>query len=62
MAREKESYRDTLERLDNQFPNRELLFQKEVAVYLGVDARTVKNRYGIDKKGITKVKLARLLS
>ncbi len=62
MAREKELFRDNLERLDRKFPDKELLRQIDVAEYLGIDKRTVKKRYSIDKNGIEKVKLARLLS
>ena len=61
-AREKELFRDNLERLDRKFPDKELLRQIDVAEYLGIDKRTVKKRYSIDKNGIEKVKLARLLS
>ena len=62
MPREKECFRDYLERLDQKFPDKEVLTQKECADFIGRDARTVKKYYGIDKRGISKVKLARLLS
>ncbi len=62
MAREKELYRDYLERLDEQFPDKEIISQKECADFLGLDARTIKKRYNITKSGIPKLKLARLLS
>ena len=41
MAREKEGFRDNLERLDKAFPGKELLNRKDVAVYTGVSTRTV---------------------
>lgn len=62
MAREKELYRDYLARLDEKFPDKEIIQQKECAEFLGLDPRTVKKRYGIDKLGINKMQLARLLS
>lgn len=45
--REKECYRDNLERLDSRFPNKELLSQKECAEFLGCSPRTIKRNYGI---------------
>ncbi len=62
MAREKECYRDYLERLDEKFPNKEILPQKECAEFLGIDPRTAKKKYGIGRDGISKCRLARLLS
>ena len=62
MAREKELFRDYLVRLDEKFPNKEIIQQKECAEFLGLDARTVKKKYGVSRDGISKVKLARLLS
>ena len=46
MAREKESFRDTLARLDRAFPDKELIPLFEAAKWLGMDPRTVKKRYG----------------
>ncbi len=62
MPREKELYRDYLERLDEKFPNKDNLTQKDCADFLGLDKRTVKSRYGIARGGILKIQLARLLS
>lgn len=62
MAREKECYRDYLERLDEKFPSKEILTQKDCVEFLGIDKKTVKSRYDIGGGGVTKVKLARLLS
>ena len=42
MAREKEAYRDNLERILEAFPGREILYQKEIAQWLHMDSRTVK--------------------
>ncbi|GFI56080.1 hypothetical protein IMSAG013_01133 [Clostridiales bacterium] len=46
MAREKESYRDSLARLDAAFPDKEMIPLYEAAKWLGMDPRTVKKRYG----------------
>lgn len=62
MAREKELFRDYLIRLDEKFPDKEIIQQKECAEFLGLDKRTVKKKYGVSRDGISKVKLARLLS
>lgn len=62
MAREKELFRDYLARLDEKFPDKEIIQQKECAEFLGIDPRTVKKKYGVSWDGISKVKLARLLS
>lgn len=62
MAREKELFRDYLIRLDEKFPDKEIIQQKECAEFLGLDKRTVKKKYGVSRDGISKIKLARLLS
>lgn len=62
MPREKECFRDYLERLDEKFPDKEVLTQKDCAEFLGKNKKTIKARYGIGACGISKVKLARLLS
>nr|DAH29617.1 MAG TPA: excisionase [Caudoviricetes sp.] len=41
MPREKEGFRDNLERLDKAFPGKELLNQKDVVVYTGLSPHTV---------------------
>ncbi len=46
MAREKESYRDNLARLDAAFPNKELLKFPEVVSFLGIDRRLVEKKFG----------------
>lgn len=62
MPREKELYRDYVERLDERFPDREHLSQKDCVEFLGKDKRTIKKYYGVGRDGISKLKLARLLS
>lgn len=63
--REKETFRDELVRLDQQFPDKELLTTKEASKYLGITVDTFK-RYYTDKlscgRYISKVVLARTLS
>ncbi len=54
MAREKELFRDNLQRLDEQFPNAELLPLLTVAHHLGMDKRTL-----LDSKGFPARKLGR---
>lgn len=44
MAREKELFRDNLARLDEKFPEVELIPILLVAEHLGVDSRTLKKR------------------
>lgn len=47
--REKECYRDNLERLDRRFPDKECLKQKECAEFLGCSPRTIK-RYDMGEQ------------
>ena len=60
--REKELFRDNLERLDMAFPGKELLSKKDVAMYCGMDNHTVVNRFDFTKNYISKTKLASALS
>lgn len=62
MSREKEGYRDNLVRLDEHFPNKELLETKELADFLGVCARTVKKHFPIKNGYISKAEAARTMS
>ena len=70
MAREKESYRDNLERLDKMFPDRELLSTVDVAIFTGMARATVLKTYSFkntrNKRNtthrISKAVLARELS
>lgn len=50
MSREKESYRPILADLLNAKDGR-MWGQKEIALYLGIDPRTVKRRYGVGRGG-----------
>lgn len=64
MAREKEFFREQLQRLDERFPDKEMLSQKELAEFLGCTTRTIKNRYDhlfTPGLGISKVKAANLI-
>ena len=63
--REKECYREILARLDEHFPGKEFLRQKDVADFCGCSTRTIDRNYKTYFKeglGISKVQLARVLS
>lgn len=65
MAREKELLREHLQRLDEKFPGKEMLSQKEMAEFLNCDPKTIRKRYGklfTPGLGISKVKVANLIS
>jgi hypothetical protein len=70
MAREKESYRDNLERLDKMFPDREMLSSVDVALFTGQARTTVLKMYSFktiknkrySSHRISKAVLARELS
>lgn len=67
MPREKECFRDNLVRLDERFPDKELLTKSDVASFLGISSRTLTRRseeYGFTSRSnhVSKVKLARALS
>ena len=63
MPREKPAFRDNLDRLDEAFPDRELLSVTEVARYLGKSSQTVAKRFPFRRGlGISKATLARELS
>ena len=69
MAREKEAYRNNLERVLAAFPGQEIITQKELAAWLHMDSRTVKAMFpmkGGGAKGatcwISVASLARALS
>lgn len=62
MPREKEAFRDQLERLTKAFPGKEVLTATEVARFLGRDVRTVREHFTFKKAiGISIVQLAREL-
>jgi hypothetical protein len=60
--REKEAYRDNLERLDDQFPDKEFLTRTEVAQFAGINYRTAGKLFPFKGKYISKATLARCLS
>lgn len=45
MAREKEAYRDNLERILAAFPGQEIITQTQLAKWLHMDARTVRANF-----------------
>ena len=62
MAREKECYRDNLERIAERFPGKELLTVQDVVDYTGLNRKTVKRLFEFKENYISLVKLARCLS
>ena len=66
MAREKELYRDNLERLDKRFPDKELLNVANVSRFCGLSEERAKQMFDFKRIGgrwyISKVKLASALS
>ena len=62
MAREKPSYRDNLERITAQFPNKEMLTVKDVCKFCGLNYRTAKKLFEFTNNYISVVKLARQMS
>lgn len=62
MSREKIGYRDTLELLNQMFPDQGMLDVNEVARFLGVNRSTVRRRgirFNDSTKRVTKPDLAR---
>lgn len=64
MPREKPLFRRNLERLDEKFPDKELLSYDEVATYLQKSKKTVSRIFGERKTGnsISKARVADFLS
>lgn len=63
MPKEKECYREILDELDRQYPNRAVLKTKEVCEFTGLCYNTVKRYFPIQKHiGIDKRVLARKLA
>ena len=63
MPREKPSYRDNLERLNEVFPDKELLNKTEVGNFLGIHRKTAGKWFSFNVNGLTtKATLARELS
>ena len=65
MAREKEGFREQLDRLDAAFPGREIIRRTELAQFLGISYDTVKRQFKAEynqrMKGYAKVTVARAL-
>lgn len=62
MGREKEAYRDNVERLKEMFPSKELLNIKDVIAFTGASRKTVAKRYPFKDGWITIATLARAMS
>lgn len=64
MPREKPTYRAALERLDEAFPDKEVLTQKELSEYLGLSVRFVRDKWKKNKMlgGYSKVNVAQILA
>ena len=62
MAREKESYRDNLERIAERFPGKEMLTVADVVEYTGLNRKTVKKLFEFRENYISIAKLARGMS
>ena len=64
-VREKECYRDLIERIDRAYPGREFLTKQEAAAFIGCHPRTLTRNYEKYFKpglGISKTQLAHLLA
>ena len=62
MPREKAGFRDTIAQLNEMFPDKGMLGQNEVALFLGVSPRTVRRRgiqFNKATGRVTKADLAR---
>jgi hypothetical protein len=62
MPREKQNFRAQLERIDEAFPDKEILNRKEVSAYTGICYNSVSKYFTLNKGKITKVELARQMS
>lgn len=62
MAREKEAYRDNLERINEAYPDRELLSVTDVSKFVGRCRDWCKRNYPFKSNFISKATLARELS
>ena len=63
VPREKLSYRDNLERLDESFPGREMLTVTDVSNFTGVCRRVAKKMFSFNQNNyISKATLAREMS
>ena len=66
MPREKELYRENLDRLDERFPGRDVLKYADIAEVTGRSVRFVqkhfKKHYNTELAGVSKIVVARILS
>lgn len=63
MPREKECYRDNLERIKEMYPHKEMLNIKEVCVFCGISYNSAKKLFDFNKLNMISVaKLARMMS
>ena len=62
MPREKEAYRQNIERIKEMYPDKEWLNIKEVCVFLGRDYQTVKKRIKFNNNFVSVAALASQLS
>lgn len=63
MAREKQSFRDNLERICEVYPDKELLTMQEVREFLGISYHMTRNLIQFNKmKLVSKADLARQIS
>lgn len=66
MPREKPYYRETLNRLDEKFPDKEIVSQRELAAFLGVSVRHLQRYWGKHYNklchGYSKTKIASVLA
>lgn len=63
MPREKDSYRDNLERIKDAYPDKEMLSLKETADFIGLNYRTVKKMFSFNRfNKISVAMLAREMS
>lgn len=62
MPREKEGFRDNMERLNEFFPDRDLLSVTDLVKFTGRDRRTVTKFFPFKNNYIGKVEVARTLS
>lgn len=63
MSREKDGFRDNLERIDKAFPNKEMLNAMDLAKFEGHHRTTIRQRYVFNRFGeISKSDWARQVS
>lgn len=63
MGREKDGYRANLERINEAFPGKEMLYRSDIAKFEGHQIRTISKRYKFNRFGeISKADYARQIS